>query len=388
MRSPRTHARWLAAIFMAAAAIGSGRAAEWTIQSVDACGAGYYSSMKVDSQGNLHAAYVCEVSDRPLKYAFWDHIVKRWFTMQVAKGASFSTLVLDSKEHPHISFADWGSGPGCKLRHAAWDGGWKVDPINVHPGAAIAYYTSMAFDQKDNPIFTYYHYADQANSFVLQLGSVFWEGSYWGVSKVDRTRGSGKFNSVAIDSKGHPVIAYANVSAETESLRYATWDGKRWNVEFIEGSTGPVPIYSVSMVLDRKDVPHIAYTQLGPRVVKYATRVNGQWQIEAVDSYVAAADGDGYWDRDGIVLGPQGDPYVSYFDKGLGELKIAHRIQGKWKVEVVDGNMSGMMSSLAVTDGALWVSYAAIFDGAFKVAHRPLDGAAQTALPATARRVP
>jgi hypothetical protein len=355
-----------------------GGAAQWTIEVVDSSGPGYYTSMKADSAGNLHAAYVPDVGNHPLKYAFWDHIVKRWFTMQVATGASFSTLVLDSREHPHISFADWGSGLGDKLRHAAWDGEWKVEPIDVHPGGVIAYYTSMAFDRKDNPIFTYYDYADLANNFVLQLESVFWGGSYWGVSKVDRTRGSGKFNSVAMDSGGRPHIAYANVSAETESLRYATWNGKRWNVEIVEGGTGPVPVYSVSMILDNKDVPHIVYTQLGPRLIKYATRVNGKWQIEAVDAYVSAADGDGFWDRDGIAVDPEGNPYISYFDKGLGELKVAHRVQGKWKIEVVDGNMSGMMSSLAVANGALWVSYAAIFDQAFKVAHRPLENTAQS----------
>jgi hypothetical protein len=388
MNTRSTCGRWLIAAGIAACGwVWPCRAAEWTIESVDTSGAGYYSSLKADREGNLHAAYVGEVWNHPLKYAFWDHMIKRWFTMQVATGASFSTLVLDSKGHPHISFADWGSGLGDKLRHAAWDGSWKVEAIDVHPGAAISYYTSMAFDQMDHPIFTYYDYADPANNFILQLGSVFWEEKFWGVAKVDRTRGSGKFNSVAVDSSGRPHVAYANVSAETESLRYATWNGKRWDTEIIEGKSGPVPVYSVSMVLDNKGIPHIVYTQLGPKLIKYATRVNGKWQIEAVDSYAAAADGDGFWDRDGIAIDPEGNPYVSYFDKGLGVLKVARRLQGRWKVEVVDGNMSGMMSSVAIADGAVWVSYAAIGEQAFKVAHRPLEDTAQTAAPATAQRI-
>ena len=242
---------------------------------------------------------------------------------------------------------------------------------------AIGYFTSIALDQKDNPVLTYYDYEDAEKNNVLHLGSVFWKGSYWAVAIVDRTCGSGKFNSVAIDSAGRPQIAYANVSYETDSLRYATWDGNTWKREIIEGAAAPFPTYSVSMVLDKKDVPHIVYTDLSHKLIKYATRRNGKWETEVVDSYLAAADGMGYWDRNGIVVDSEGNPYVSYFDKGAGLLKISHRVNGRWQREIVDRNMSGMTSSLAIADGMLWVSYAALYEHSFKVASRPLEEAAQ-----------
>lgn len=356
---------------------GVSAAAQWTIETVDTSGAGYYTSMKADSTGNLHVAYVPEVNGHPLKYAFWDKAVKRWFTMQVAANASFSTLVLDSKEHPQISFVDFGTGQGCKVRRAAWDGTWKVDPIDVRPGAILGYYTSIALNQKDEPILTYYDYANPSGEVTLQLGSLIWSGNYWAAVMVDRTRGSGKFNSIAIDSSGRPQIAYANVSYETDSLRYATWDGKVWKVEIIEGANGPFPVYSVSMVLDKRDDPHIVYTDLGHGLIKYATRRNGKWLTEAVDWFKGAAGGQGYWDRDGIAVDSQGNPHVSYFDKGTGVLKVAHREGSRWMVETVDNNMSGMTSSLAIADGMLWVSYASLYEQSFKVANRPLTEAAQ-----------
>jgi hypothetical protein len=349
------------------------QAAQWTIETVDIAGAGYFTSLKADRGGNLHAAYVTQTWGNPLKYAFWDRALKRWFTMDVAKNASFCTLVLDSKDHPHISYADFGTGLGCKLQYASWDGSWKVQPIDVIPGGVIGYFTSVALDQKDMPVLTYYVYADPNNTPVVHLGSVFWTGSYWAAMFADRAHGSGKFNSVAIDSTGRPQIAYANVTAETQSLRYATWNGTTWNREIIEGASGPLPVYSVSMVLDKKDVPHIAYTELGHKWIKYATRPKGKWETEIVDSYVSAAQGQGFWDRNGIVLDTQGNPYISYFDKGVGQLKVAHRVNGRWERDVVDGNMSGMTSSLAIADGVLWVSYAALYERSFKVAHRSLE---------------
>lgn len=355
-----------------AAGLASPGKAQWTIETVDSSGAGYFTSMKADSRGNLHAAYVPETFGHPVKYAFWDSILKKWFTMDVGKNASFTTLILDSKERPRISWADFGTGLGCKLEYAVWDGTWKIEPINPHPGGVIAYYTSLALDKEDNPIITYYHYADPNNGAVVHLGSIFWNGRYWASLYVDWAHGSGKFNSLAMDSTGRPQVAYANVTAETESLRYATWDGKSWKREIIEGISKAYPVYSVSMVLDKHDVPHIVYTALADRRVKYATRRNGKWEIEVVDSYMAAAEGQGYWDRDGIVLDAEGNPYVSYFDKGLGVLKVAHRVNGRWVNEVVDKNMSGMDSSLAIADGMLWVSYAALYEQSFKVAHRPL----------------
>ena len=117
------------------------KASQWTIETIDSSGAGYYTSLKADSTGNLHAAYVPQTPTRPLKYAFWDNAVKRWFTMEVANKAEFCTLVLDSKGHPRVSYVDWGSGPGAKLRYAIWDGSWKVQAIDVRPGGGMAYYT-------------------------------------------------------------------------------------------------------------------------------------------------------------------------------------------------------------------------------------------------------
>jgi hypothetical protein len=333
-----------------------------------------YSSLKIDRSGNAHLAYVTEIDSHPLKYAFWDSSVKRWFTMKVGGPASFCTLVLDSKQYPRISYADFGTGLGCKLRYAYWDGGaWKIDPIVIQVGAVVAYYTSIALDSNDKPFFSYYDYADPSNNFRLRMRSVFWMGSYWAANTVDPQSGSGKFNSIAVDSKGNPHIAYANVKYETSGLRYASWDGLAWNTEIIEGATKPTVVYSVALVLDKDNNPHIVYSDVEQSLLKYATRSRGAWQIQTIDS-----QGAGYPDRNGIALDSEGNPYLSYYDQKQGALKIAFRKNGKWMREVVEQGFAGFTSSVVVGGDTLWVSYAHSAEQSLKVAHRPLNVAASS----------
>ena len=366
-------------------------AADWYIDTVDAVGAGRYTSMKIDKSGNVHVAYIPETDRHPLKYAYWDHSIKKWFTMNVAEIASFCTLTLDSQQRPHISYADHGTGLGAKLRYASWDGlAWRVEAIPVEAKAVVAYYTSIALDAHDKPVFSFYDYADSTNTFRLRLRSVFWKDSVWEVRTVDPMSGSGKFNVIAIDSHGTPHIAYANVKAETSSLRYATWNGQSWNAEIIEGAAGPFPVYSVGMVLDKDDNPHIAYTDMEHRLVKYATRRQGKWVTSAVDSVRIPA----YPDRDGIALDSSGNPYVSYYDQGTGMLKVATLKNGTWMAAVLDRNYAGFTSSMAIDRDTLWVSYSDETGAALKVAHHSLESsptvepprAAETAVPAKAHK--
>src|SRR5215831_18133086 len=119
---------------------------EWRIDTVDSAAAGHFSSLKIDKDGNAHVAYTTDEDGTPLKYSFWDHRLDRWFTMVVDHGASFTSLVLDSKQHPHISYADAGGSKGAKLRYAYWDGTtWKKMPIPLS-AEVIGYYTGIALD--------------------------------------------------------------------------------------------------------------------------------------------------------------------------------------------------------------------------------------------------
>ena len=345
------------------------RAAEWRIDTVDTSGNGQFTSMQIDKSGNVHVAYVPDVEGHPLKYAYWDHAVKRWFTMTVTPIASFATLTLDSKQRPHISFADHGTGKGARLRHAAWDGSnWQVTPINIQPGTVVGYYTGIGLDAKDNPFFSFYDYADRTEAFRLRLRAVSLVTDHWEARTVDAQGGSGKFNSLAVDSAGRPQIAYANVKYESSGLRYASWNGETWKKEILEGESGPTPVYSVAMVMDSHDTPHITYSLVQSGTVKYATKIGGRWVTQAVDSIRGVA----YPDRNGIALDSKGNPHISYYDSKAGILKVAHAERGRWLVETLDENFAGFTSSVAIFDDTIWVAYSDETNSALKVAHRSL----------------
>ena len=347
-------------------------AAEWRRDVVDPA-AGMFSSMKFDIYGNAHVSYM-DPSRNELRYGFWDHSLKKWFTTKVDGSAGFCSLALDSHQRPHISYQAYGGG----LMYARWDGAsWQKQKIPI--GAReIGFYTSIALDQNDNPRISFYEVDNAEGDRLVRLRTVTWNGKFWELTTVDSTKGSGKFNSIAVDSKGQPHIAYANVNYENAGLRYAYWNGKSWKTEILEGDGQPGPTcaprcetaYSVSMVLDKGDNPHVTYTDVPNHLVKYATKKDGHWRFEAVDSLAK----EGYPDRNGIALDDVGNPYISYYDAGAGVLKVAHREGQKWAAEVVDQGFIGFQSSLQIDHGAIWVTFADLTGGSLKVAHRPLDG--------------
>jgi hypothetical protein len=344
--------------------------AGWKIELVDHSGMGQFSSLKIDKEGNAHVAYAAEDSQSSLKYAFWDHAIKRWFTMNVATGAEFCSLTLDSKQRPHISYVDRGTPKGARVRYARWDGtAWQLQGIPHVNAGAFGFYTSIALDPKDNPTISFYDYAGPGGDFILRLRTFTWNGKYWEARTVDPEYGSGKFNSIAADSTGTMHLAYANVSAMRASLRYARWNGTSWDLAVLEGASAANPFYSVNMVLDKQNVPHITYTDMERNIVKYATLRGGSWVFRAVDTLGRGS----YPDRNGIALDSEGNPYISYYDLRSGVLKLAHLKNDKWITETVDENFAGFTSSLQIANGSIWITYADEPGAAIKCARRALD---------------
>lgn len=354
-------------------------ASVWRIEPVEQSGTSRFSSLKMDRNGDMHVVYVVEDEKQTLKYGFWDHQSKHWFTMKIAEFASFSSLTLDSKQHPHISWADAGTTSGARLRYAYWDGTeWKRRPIPLDSDI-IGYYTSIALDPDDNPCISFYEYQGPKGSDLrVRLRVVMWNGVYWEVKTIDGQNQSGKFNAIAIDREGRIHIAYANVGAMTAGMRYAFWNGRSWMLEVVEGlreNDGKYVGAAANIALDKDGNPHITYMNDSNGLVKYATRKGGKWHIEVVDRVMKVA----YPDRNAIAITEDGQPYIGYFDGIRRVLRIAHKEGDKWLVETVDSEAGGFTSSLQVGQGHVWVSYTDEKNAGLKVAH--LDPADQKMLP-------
>ena len=363
----------LSAVFLSLSLAAAGSANTWQIELVDQSGPGRFSSLKIDQTGNVHIAYIVDDDYHTLKYAFWDHSNKRWFTMALAAGASFCDLALDSKQRPHISYADYGTGSGAKLRHAYWDGAeWqnRVVPLNSD---VIGYYTSIVLDANDNPTISFYEYrGPKGTEIAVRMRTVTWNGKYWEVHTVDGDNQSGKFNSMAIDSQGHRHLAYANVSAMIGGVRYAFWDGTTTKLEIVDDrsqNNTELVGYSLCMAVDSEGNPHVTYVNYSRPAVKYAVRKAGRWSVQSIEALAGTA----YPDRNSIAIDPDGHPYIGYYDPGRGTLRLAHPDHEKWSVETVDGDSSGFTSSMQIDRGVIWISYSDEANGALKVARRELD---------------
>jgi len=349
-------------------------AGPWSIETVDQIGPGKSSSLQIDKFGNIDVAYVVDDGNRnPLRYATWDHNAKKWFVMTLAEGAGTCALVLDSKQNPHVSYVDAGSGSGAKLRYIYWDGSaWKKVPIQLNSDI-IAYYTSLVLDANDNPSISFYEYRGPKDSdFKIRLRNVTYRNGYWQLETIDSEEGSGKFNAMAIDRFGHVHISYANVSADTAGARYAYWNGSTWQTEIADGmaeNNGQMVGYSSSIVVDKAGNPHISYANESTPMLKYAVRKDGKWHVETV----TGMSGVGYPDRNSIALDSHDQPYISYFDAGRGTLNLAHRGPKGWVLQTVDGNGSGFTSSMQIANGQIWIGYADETNGGLKVAHRDLE---------------
>jgi hypothetical protein len=326
--------------------VAGANAPEWRLGVVQGAVGGRYPSLRFDKYGNAH---VCSFSQTNgvLSYSFWDHRADKWFTTQIDKGGNFCSLALDSKQQPHISYL---ANDG--LHYAHWNGSsWDKQLIRIQ-AVVIGYNTSIALDSDDRPMISFYEEQGILSDWH-RLRMVLWNGKDWEIRTVDAAMGSGKFNSIAINSSGQPVIAYGVVIYQNASLRVAQWDGHSWEVEIIEGVTGPATMYSVGMVLDKHDIPHIAYTDVTNQIVKYATKWNGEWETEAVDVLKKM----GYPDRNGIAVDEHGNIYISYYDAGTGVLKMAYKEDDKWVSEIVDENFAGFSSCLRISDGYIWLIY-------------------------------
>ncbi len=344
----------------------------WTVETVDSSGVGTYSSLKVDKDGNAHVAYVLEPFHE-LKYAFWDHDLKRWFPMNVAPGASFCSLALDSKQRPHISYADFGAGSGAQLHHAYWDGAaWKIQAIPLN-SESIAYDTSIALDANDNPSISFYENRGPKGSTIgARQRLVAWDGKGWTVRTLDDENQSGKFNALAIDSHGLLHVAYANLNPAAAGMRYSLLDGASSKIEVFDGRGPNNPMlvgYSVAIALDSDDNPHVTYMNYSSPGLKYAVRKSGRWEVQTIDRLSAISSAD----RNSIAVDEQQHPYIGYYDPGRGILQMAHLDGKKWATETVDNDFAGFTSSMDIKQGTIWMSYADLTNNTLKVARRQLD---------------
>jgi len=270
-------------------------------------------------------------SDSPGYFAIAPDLVSPWWTTTVdANGSagSYSSLALDAKDNPCISYRDMTNND---LKFARRVGSaWVIETADA--AGVVGEYSSLALDVEGNPNISYYDgipgdlkYASKANGI-------------WTTEIVTSTGDVGYFTSLALDAGGNPRITFYDFTSG--DLRFASKNNGIWTLETIDAA-GDVGYYT-SLALDAKGNPHVAYRDVTNTDLKYATKVAGVWIFETVDT-------DNVGNTDAIALDAQGNPRISYYQQGNQDLRYASKMNGVWTIETVDalGDV-GAYSSLAL----------------------------------------
>jgi len=219
------------------------------------------------------------------------------------------------------------------------DQAWYLDPTVEGPATGEGY----AFSSRTSPAST---------ASTTPLPALTWQ-----VETVDSgafPEGLGQHASLAVDSSGHPHVAYYD--AHQQDLKYAAFDGSSWISETVV-STGDVGQYA-SLALDSGGRPHISYYDASGPALKVASFDGGSWQIELVDD-----DGD-VGQYASLALDAGDSFHISYYDATATALKYVFFNESTRSEQTVDstGN-TGLYTSLALrSDGQPCITY--IRDGA------------------------
>jgi hypothetical protein len=344
----------------------------WTTESVDA--SGLYSSLALDSSGNVHIAYVNE--QEGIKYGFREARSGKWYSMFVdgLLGVTTGTtgIALDANQNPHICYTIG------QLRYAEWDGKkWQIQQVN--PGSGnISYTCTIAVAADGTPHLTWYQYGAPDGSLYLHIKHAALQNGVWLARTVDSERQTGKWQSIALDADGNPHVTFDGFISGT--LKYGSWDGKQWNLHIVDSKTNKVGSISTLgmgnfLILNHDGKAGISYYD--DNSLMYAWQLDSGWKIDTVSNITAFGSWIGY--HSAQVLDAQGHPHIAYDDGG--KLKHAWWDGQQWQIQtIVPGGIEQYRySSIGIDKNqTIFISYRDPSDGSLKMAVGKMTPPSQT----------
>jgi hypothetical protein len=289
---------------------------------------------------------------------------------------TYNSLVLDAAGYPVISYYD-GTNSALKLAHCndTACSGSDESLQTLISGAFIGESTPLVLDAAGYPVISYLDAPNQALK-LMHCNDVACSGNDESHQTVDSPREVGRYNALALDAAGYPVISYydqTNGDLKLAHCNDANCAGNNESRQTIDNA-GWVGEKNTSLVLDAAGYPVISYRAHTNGVLKLAhcndANCSGNDEsLQTVDS-VGTHGGDS-----SLVLDAAGYPVISYYDQTNGSLKLAHCNDANCtgndeSLQTVDNEDVGRYSSLALdAAGYPVISY---FDGtnsALKLAH-------------------
>jgi hypothetical protein len=217
-------------------------------------------------------------------------------------------------------------------------------------------FSSLALDSEGHPhiAFISHNHTIATDTDILMYATL--NQSQWEINVIDSSWGIGSYFSLVLDSSGNPHVSY--VDRSLDALKYASLNGSKWVIEILDLNL-PVNSYpSQSLALDHSGKPHIAYIDAAEHALKYTVKTDTAWSIQTI-----ANDSNGNpntFNSPSIALDATDNPHISYIDdsKNNGALKYATWTDSNWNIQTVDYNESRIQTSLELDNkGNPHISY-------------------------------
>lgn len=241
---------------------------------------------------------------------------------------------------------------------------WNIQQIDATSGS-VEYSCSIAYAANGTPHLTWYQTHTPANTLFLHIKYATMKDSVWIARTLDFDRECGKWNSVVLDSDGHPHIAYS-VFPPGE-LKYGSFDGQDWHFSLVDtpnkGATRYAVGLGVSLAENQKHQFFMSYYESPYSAdvheagsLKVASLEEGKWKIQTIEQ-VEKTTGWAEYNSE-IAFDSQGFPHVSYEDGG--GLKHAFWDGERWHVQLIVGATGEPLiysSMKLAADDTVYISY-------------------------------
>lgn len=107
----------------------------------------------------------------------------------------------------------------------------------------------------------------------------------WTVTTIDDGTTAGEGASLALDSGGHPHIAYRGPDGPSpdKGLKYAWHDGAEWHIQTVDPDVGAEDTGHVCLAVDAYDRALISYFDDDPEDLKCAWHDGERWHVQTID---------------------------------------------------------------------------------------------------------
>jgi hypothetical protein len=308
---------------------GSNAAGLNSITSPDTANVGLYTSLALDSSGNPVVSYY-DLGNRDLKLlhcndpncAGGDESITSPDT--IGDVGLFTSLVLDSTGNPVVSYLDQTNGD-LKVLHCNDPNCAGNDESITSPDGPgwVGAYSSLALDGSGNPVVSYFDDGTNNDLKLLHCNDPNCAGGDESITSPDTTGDVGQWNSLALDNGGNPVVSYfdAGTNSDLKVLHCNDPNCAGDDESITSPDTADEPGRSTSLVLDGSGNPVVSYLE---QIYDDLTvlHCNDPNCAGGDDNITAPGVGLPAWGDTSLALDSSGNPVVSYFDAGNGDLVV------------------------------------------------------------------